>query len=120
MWFLHLLALSYAATRPTRIRCSTNSRYTHLALEVLSSTSFGRRIFDKLIIGQNLELTSDKFAMTRKVLKGDAFAVLNQNAHAAVEQNNHSCTKHMERLSKRKNVLSHHKACSRRSEDVIN
>ena len=36
-----------------------------------------KKDLEKLIIGQNLELASDKFTMTRKVLKGNALAVFN-------------------------------------------
>ena len=46
-----------------------------------------KKDLEKLIIGQSLELASDKFAMMRKVLRGDALAVFNQHAHATVDEN---------------------------------
>ena len=97
-----------------------NSRYAHLTLEVLlSSTSFGRRILRNSPI---LELAGDKFAMTRKVLEGDALAVFNQHAHATGEESDNDYKECMEGLAKHiflKNALLHQKAWLHHSKDMM-
>ena len=69
-----------------------------------------KKDLEKLIIGQNLELASDKFAMTCKVLEGDTLAVFNQHAHAAGEESDDTYKECMEGLAKHifpKNALLH-------------
>ena len=81
-----------------------------------------KKDLEKLIIGQSLELASDKFTMTRKVLEGNALAVFNQHAHAAVEETEANYETCMEGLAKHvfpKNALLHQKAWLCHSKDVM-
>jgi hypothetical protein len=113
-----------------KLRCNpTNTDSLQYELKVRSFNTgsveqyiLWKKDLEKLIIGQNLEHAGDKFAMTRKVLEGDALAVFNQHAHAAVEESESSYIKCMEGLAKHvfpKNALSHQKAWLHRSEDVM-
>ena len=113
-----------------KLRCNpTNTDLLQYELKVHSFNTgsveqyiLWKKDLEKLIIGQNLELAGDKFAMTRKVLEGDALAVFNQHAHAAVEESDETYKECMEGLAKHifpKNALLHQKAWLHHSKDVM-
>ena len=113
-----------------KLHCNpTNTDSLQYKLKVCSFSTgrveqyiFWKKDLEKLIISQNLELAGDKFTMTRKVLEGDALAVFNQHAHAAVEENCKTYKECMEGLAKHiflKNALLHQKAWLHHSEDVM-
>jgi hypothetical protein len=76
---------------------------------------------EKIITGQNVVRATDKFAMARRVLEGNALAEFNQAASTLAVEDNESFTACLQALAEHvfpKNALSHQKAWMRRSDDV--